>query len=41
MKPIAQDAATPATPTATGPSGGPPQVAWRAVWMKMTATPAR
>ena len=31
-KPTAQAAATPTTPTATGHSGGPPQVAWRAVW---------
>jgi hypothetical protein len=28
------------TPTATGHSGGPPQVAWRAVWMYSTATPS-
>ena len=32
VKPTAQDAATPTTPTATGHSGGPPQVAWSAVW---------
>ena len=32
MKPIAQAVIVQTTPTATGHSGGPPQVAWLAVW---------
>jgi hypothetical protein len=40
-KPRAQAAATPAAPTATGHSGGPPQAPWRAVLQYKTATQAR
>ena len=32
VKPIAQAVIVHTTPTATGHSGGPPQVAWLAVW---------
>ena len=39
--PITVVTVTPATPTNTGHSGGPPQVACSAVWMYSTATPAR
>src|ERR1700722_20390359 len=41
VNPITVTAVTAAAPTKTGHSGGPPQVAWSAVWMYTTATPAR
>src|SRR5215468_1203176 len=40
VNPITVTAVTPAAPTNTGHSGGPPQVACTAVWMYTTATPA-
>ncbi len=39
--PITVTTVTQATPTNTGHSGGPPQVACSAVWTYSTATPAR
>ncbi len=41
MNPITVTTITPAAPTNTGQSGGPPQVACTAVWMYRAATPAR
>src|SRR5215472_1921889 len=41
VNPITVTTATLVAPTNTGHSGGPPQVAWNAVWMYSTATPAR
>ena len=41
VNPITVTTVTPAAPTSTGHSGGPPQVACSAVWTYSTATPAR